>query len=71
MEIKVRLPEDLAEILKKHEEIDFSRVACDAIKKRALEAELAEEIARKSTLSEEDAEEIGRQVKTKLREKYR
>lgn len=28
MEIKVRLPENLAELLRKDKEIDFSRVAC-------------------------------------------
>jgi hypothetical protein len=71
MEVKVRVPKDLAGLLKKHKEIDFGRVARNAIIRRALEAEVAEGIARKSKLTEADAEEIGGLVKAGLKERYR
>ncbi len=71
MEVKVKVPKDLAGLLKKHKEIDFGRVARNAIIRRALEAEMAEGIASKSKMTEADAEEIGGLVKEGLRKKYR
>lgn len=70
MEVRVRIPKDVAGLLRKHKEIDFGEVAKNAIVKKAVEAEIAENIARKSRLTEADAEQIGALVKKGLRERY-
>lgn len=70
MEVRVRIPKDVAGLLRKHKEIDFGEVAKNAIVKKAVEAEVADNIARKSKLTEADAEQIGALVKKGLRERY-
>jgi hypothetical protein len=70
MEVKVRIPRDIAVLLKKHKKINFGEVAKDAIVRKALEVEVLESLARKSKLTEEDVEEIGTLVKKGLRERY-
>lgn len=70
MEVRVRIPKDIAGLLRKHKKVNFGEVAREAIVKKALEVEIAEGIARKSRLSEADAEQIGALVKKGLRERY-
>jgi hypothetical protein len=70
MEVRVRIPKDVVGLLRKHKEIDFGEVAKNAIVKKAVEAEVADNIARKSKLTEADAEQIGILVKKGLRERY-
>ncbi len=70
MEVRVRIPKDVAGLLRKHKEINFGEVAKNAIVKKAVEAEVADSIAKKSRLTEADAEQIGALVKKGLRERY-
>lgn len=70
MEVRVRIPKDIAGLLRKHKEIDFGEVAKNAIVRKAVEAEVADTIAKKSRLTEADAEQIGALVKKGLRERY-
>lgn len=69
-EIKVKIPEDLRLEMEKIP-IDWSKVARDAIRKKALRwARLKDRIS-KSELTEEDALELGRKVNRSLAERYR
>jgi len=70
MEVKVRIPKDIAGLLKKHKKVNFGEVAREAIVKKALEIEIAEGIAKKSKLSRANVEQIGTLVKKGLRERY-
>lgn len=70
MEVRVRIPKDIAGLLRKHREINFGEVAKNAIVRKAVEAEVADNIAKKSKLTEADAEQIGALVKKGLRERY-
>lgn len=70
MEVKVKIPQDIAALLRKHKKINFGEVAKDAIVRKALEVEVLESIAGKSKLTEGDAEEIGTLVKKGLRKRY-
>lgn len=56
------IPDDLHEILKKHQDIKWSEVARQAIWEKARKLELMDKILAKSKLTEEDALEIGRKI---------
>ena len=56
------VPEDLHEIMKKHNEIKWSEIARQALWNHAKKLELMDKLLAKSKLTEEDALEIGRKI---------
>ena len=56
------VPEDLHEIMKKHNQIKWSEVARQALWDHARKLELMDKLLAKSKLREEDALEIGRKI---------
>ena len=57
------VPEDLNEIMKKHNTIKWSEIARQALWKHARKLELMDKLLAKSKLTEEDAETIGHKIK--------
>ncbi len=68
-EVTVRLPEDLGIVMRRHESINWSNIAAEAIRKAAAELELLDAIASESKLTEEDALILGKKVKKGMWEK--
>ena len=62
--------EDLHTIMQKHKDIKWSEVARQAMWEKARKLELMDKILAKSTLSEEDALEIGRKIKHEVAKKH-
>ena len=56
------VPEDLHEIMRKHNEIRWSEIARQALWDHARKLELMDKLLAKSKLTEEDALEIGRKI---------
>ncbi len=56
------VPEKLHLIMKEHQEIRWSEVARQALWEKARKLELMDKLLSKSTLTEEDALELGRKV---------
>ena len=57
------VPEDLHEIMRKHNEIRWSEIARQAIRDQARKLDLMDKLLSKSELTEEDAERIGQKIK--------
>ncbi len=57
------VPEDLHEIMKKHNEIKWSEIARQALWSHAKKLELMDKLLANSKLTEEDAERIGHKIK--------
>lgn len=57
------VPEDLHEIMRKHNEIKWSEIARQALWDHARKLELMDKLLSKSKLTEEDAERIGHKIK--------
>lgn len=57
------VPEDLHEIMRKHNEIKWSEIARQALWNHARKLELMDKLLAKSKLTEEDAERIGHKIK--------
>ena len=57
------VPDDLREIMKKHNEIKWSEIARQALWDHARKLELMDKLLAKSKLTEEDAERIGHKIK--------
>ena len=57
------VPEDLHEIMKRHNEIKWSEIARKALWDHAKKLELMDKLLSKSKLTEEDAERIGHKIK--------
>ncbi len=56
------VPEELHRIMEKHKEIKWTEVARQAMWEKARKLELMDKILSNSTLTEQDALEIGREV---------
>lgn len=67
----IRVPDDLKESLDEHPEINWSEVARQSMKEYLYRLNIADEIASKSQLSEEDAAELSDEVKHDIAEHYR
>lgn len=67
----IRIPKELKEAMKKHKEINWSAVARQAFRAYLRKLEIAEEIASKSKLTEEDVNELSEKIKRKVAEHYR
>ena len=57
------VPEDLHKIMQKHKVIKWSEVAREALWDKARKLDLMDKLLAKSTLTEEDAERIGHEIK--------
>jgi len=64
------VPEELHEMMKKHNEIKWSEIARQALWNHAKKLELMNKILSKSNLSEKDAEEIGNKIKQEIAKKH-
>lgn len=64
------IPEDLHEILKRHQDVKWSEVARQAIWEKARKLEIMDKILAKSKLSEEDAERIGNKIKHAIAQRH-
>ena len=56
------IPEDLHQLMKKHDEIKWSEIARKAIWEHAQKLEVMDKILSKSKLTEKDILELGRKV---------
>lgn len=62
--------EDLHMIMQKHKDVKWSEVARQAMWEKARKLELMDKLLAKSTLTEEDALEIGRKIKQGIAKKH-
>lgn len=68
--VSVRVPEDLKKSMDEHEKVNWSEIAREAFREEIRKIELADSIASRSELTEEDAEEIGEKIKQGLAERH-
>ncbi len=65
------IPEDLNQLIKKHNEIRWSEIARRAMWDYASKLEILDEIASKSKLTEDDVEEINKELKKAVHSHYK
>jgi len=65
--ITLSVPENLHELMKKHNQIRWSEIARRAIEFEAKKMEIVEKVASKSKLTMEDAMEFDSKIKKKMR----
>jgi len=68
--LTLAVPEDLHTIMQKHKDIKWSEVARQAMWEKARKLELMDKLLAKSTLTEEDALEMGRKIKHGIARKH-
>lgn len=68
--LTLRLSDDLKARLERHKEINWSEVARRAMTTYLDKLELADALASKSQLTEEDAEEIGEKIKAGIARRH-
>ena len=64
------IPEELHKKMKRHTELKWSDIARQAFEKKLNEVELLEKVLNRSELTENDAERIGRQIKSKVNKRF-
>jgi len=64
------VPEDLHEIMRKHNKIKWSEIARQALWDHARKLELMDKLLAKSKLTEEDAERIGHKIKQGIAKRH-
>ena len=64
------IPKDLHQIMRKHAEIKWSEVARQALWTQAKKMEMIDTFLAKSTMSQEDAEQIGHKIKQGIAKKH-
>jgi hypothetical protein len=64
------IPEELNQLIKKHNEIRWSEIARKAMWEHAKKLELMEKLVSGSKLTEKDAEEIGKKIKAGLHKRH-
>ena len=69
--VTIQIPDDLKRRMEKHEIINWSAVARHAFEKQLSDLEFFKEFTKDSTMTEEDAIRLGRQVSRKSGERYR
>ena len=65
------IPEELYELMKKHNEVKWSEVARNAIWDKATKLEMMDKILSKSRMTEKNIEIIDKKVKRGIAKKYR
>jgi hypothetical protein len=68
--ITLAVPEDLHAMLKRHPEVSWSEVARRAMWEYARKLELLDKLTAGSTLTEQDIEDVGKQVKAAIRKRH-
>jgi len=68
--VTLAVPEELHDMMKRHPEIKWSEVARQAMWEYARKLELLDEIANRSSLSEEEALEISEMIKKGVAKRY-
>ena len=68
--ITLSVPEELKKEMETFPEMNWSAVAREAIKKRILVLKQIKEFTRESTMTEEDAIRLGREVNKSLHKRY-
>lgn len=66
----IRIPDDLKEAIDEHPEINWSEVARQSMWEYVRKIEIADEIATRSELTEEGAEELSTQLKADIASHY-
>jgi len=69
--ISVRIPTDLKDEIDKHQEINWSEVIRQSMWRYLHKLKLADQIASKSELTEDDVVELSEELKKKIAEHYR
>ena len=69
--VTLSIPEELKKKMEQFPEINWSEVARQAIKEKAVQLAVLKSIASKSKLTEKDALEIGRKINRVLAKRYR
>ena len=64
------IPEELHKKMKRHTELRWSDIARQAFEKKLNEVELLQKVLDRSELTEEDAERIGHQVKSRVNKRF-
>lgn len=65
------VPEELHQIMRKHQEIKWSEVARRALWEQAKKIEIMNKILSKSKLTEKDALELGRKINKEIAKKHK
>jgi len=68
--ITLALPQELYDTVRRHREIRWSEIARSAIREYVTKLKLLDEITKDSKLSEQDAIELGHQIKRAMAEHY-
>lgn len=68
--VTIRVPDDLKAAIDDHPEINWSEVARQSMWRYVRKLELADEIADRSELTEDDAIELGRELRADIAEHY-
>lgn len=68
--VTISMPEDLREEMRRHDEVNWSAVMRNAVQTHIRKLSLADAIAEKSELTEEDIEELDELVKQGIAEEY-
>ena len=68
--LTLSIPDDLRKRMDKYKFMNWSAVAREGIERRIEEMELLDEITSKSTLTEEDAIELGRELNKRMTMRY-
>lgn len=66
----IPLADDLKKIIEKHKEIEWIKIAQDALWDRARKLELLDKLTQNSKLTEKEAIEIGNKIKTEIAKKH-
>ena len=65
------VPEELHKKLKQHTELKWSDIARQAFENKIKEIDFLDKILKNSKFTEEDAEEIGHQIKAEIRKRFK
>ena len=65
------IPDSLYEKMKIHKELRWSELARQTFEKKISEIEILDNMLKNSTLTEEDAEEMGHKIKAEIRKRFK
>lgn len=68
--VGIKIPHDLKKRMEEHEEINWDEIIQRAIKKQLSKLELADSLASKSELSEDEALELSEEIKEGIAERH-
>ncbi|MFW5953489.1 MAG: hypothetical protein ACOCSJ_04930 [Candidatus Natronoplasma sp.] len=68
--LDVKIPHDLKTKMKQHDELDWDKLIQGFIRSQLFKIELADSLASKSDLTEEEAAEIGDKIKKEIARRH-